>query len=45
MHAFFKVIKNIPQNKASKNRLKIENQKCPRLENYVELSPLALAKI
>ena len=45
MHTFYKVIKHFPQNKATKERLKIENQKCPRIENFIEMTPYELAKL
>ena len=44
MHAIFKVLKHFPQNKANKDRLKIENQKTPKIEHFIEVDALELAK-
>ena len=44
MHAIYKVIKHFPQNKATKERLKIENQKTPKIEHFLEVNPIQLAK-
>ncbi len=45
MHTLCWVIKHFPQNKATKERLKIENSKTPKMEHFWEISPYEHAKI